>query len=386
MKRTPGRTARAIAAIMLTAFALGACSSAAAPNDLSREAMQSGPTIATPAMVPPEPGMAGGSTGEVAGSAATAGPATSDGQKIVDYASSAANDLLVIKTGNLILQVDDIGASLTRAYGVITGLGGYVSGSDESNEGEKHVAVITYRIPAARWDDALQGLRGLATKVIGEKTNAVEVTGQVQDLGARITNLQASEQALQAIMTRATKISDILEVQSQLTDVRGTIEQLQTEMQHLQDQAAYGTLAVNYETPVVAVEQAKQGWNLGDEVDRAAAQLVSLAQGLASSLVWLAIVVLPLLLVAVIILIIIFVPLAFVLRRISRRMVRTQAPMWNAATPAPAWGAAPFIGGPVSGASAVDAAPVEPRPDAPGAGPSVAERGEGSTPSEEPRS
>ena len=46
------------------------------------------------------------------------------------------------------------------------------------------------------------------------------VTGQVVDLGARITNLRATEAALQAIMIQATKIPDVLEVQGKLTEVR----------------------------------------------------------------------------------------------------------------------------------------------------------------------
>ena len=55
-------------------------------------------------------------------------------------------------------------------------------------------AVITYRIPASRWDDALGSLRGLATKVVGEQTQATEVGGQIVDLEARLRNLRASEQ------------------------------------------------------------------------------------------------------------------------------------------------------------------------------------------------
>ena len=46
-------------------------------------------------------------------------------------------------------------------------------------------AEITYRIPADRWEaalDSLRGLNGLTTKVVTEHTEAVEVTAQVIDL------------------------------------------------------------------------------------------------------------------------------------------------------------------------------------------------------------
>ena len=158
-----------------------------------------------------------------------------------------------------------------------------MSGSQRAGDGESAVATVTYRIPAARWDEALAILRGLAVKVLGEQTQTDEVTGQVRDLGARIANLRATESALQAIMAKAIKISDVLEVQAQLTDVRGQIEQLETEKQHLEEQATYGTLSVTLGLETVAVEEARKGFDPAAEADRATASLVEIGQALASA-------------------------------------------------------------------------------------------------------
>ena len=77
---------------------------------------------------------------------------------------------LIVKTGTLQLEVADVPKALADAKAAIAALGGYVSGSQESNERDQPVAQITYRIPADRWDDALAALRGLATKVVSEQT------------------------------------------------------------------------------------------------------------------------------------------------------------------------------------------------------------------------
>jgi uncharacterized protein DUF4349 len=208
----------------------------------------------------------------------------------------ASPDLLIVKTGTLGLQVKAIDAGLADANAKISALGGYVSGSQRAGDGTSAVATVTYRIPAARWDDALVALRGVAVKVLGEQTKTDEVTGQVRDLGARISNLQATERALQAIMNKAVKISDVLEVQAQLTNVRGQIEQLATEKQHLQDQSAYGTLGVTFATETVAVEQARKGFDPAAEADRATASLVEVGQALAAAGIWFGILWLPILL------------------------------------------------------------------------------------------
>jgi hypothetical protein len=99
-------------------------------------------------------------------------------------------------------------------------------------------------------------------------------------------------------MSRAAKISEILEVESRLSEVRGQIEQLATQKAHLEDEAAFGSLTVTYDVPVVPVQEASQKWDLRGEIDRATAQLIGLGQGLATVAIWFAIVLLPVLLVA----------------------------------------------------------------------------------------
>jgi hypothetical protein len=95
---------------------------------------------------------------------------------------------------------------------------------------------------------------------MNERTEAVEVTGAVIDLEARIRNLRASEVALQEISSKATRVSDVLEVQAQLSGVRGQIEQLTAQLTQLEDQASYATLTASFGAPVVAVQVAAERW------------------------------------------------------------------------------------------------------------------------------
>ena len=123
------------------------------------------------------------------------------------------------------------------------------------------------------------------------------MTGQVVDLEANIANLRASETALQGIAANATKISDVLEVQAQLTTTRGQIQTLTAQLKDLNDRAAYASMTVDYNVPVVAVEVAGKGWDPGAVVDEAAATMVSVLQNVATAAIWFAIVWLPILLV-----------------------------------------------------------------------------------------
>jgi len=205
---------------------------------------------------------------------------------------------LIVRTGQLDLQVADLEAAIRGAESAVTSVGGYVAGSQRSGEADQASASVMFRIPAARWTETLDALRKLGTKVLGEQTSSEEVTAQVVDLGARLANLRVTETALQGIMDRATKIPDVLAVQEQLTGVRQQIEELTAQKQTLENRAALATLTVNFTPPpAVAVNQVREGWDPAREVDQAAAALVGLGQGLAGSGIWLLIVWLPILVV-----------------------------------------------------------------------------------------
>jgi len=90
-------------------------------------------------------------------------------------------------------------------------------------------------------------------------------------------------------------VTDLLEIQSRLTDTRGQIEQLSAQQARLQDQAAMSTLTVTYATEVVAVAETAQRWDPAAEVDRAAATLIGLGQAVVSVAIVFVIVWLPLL-------------------------------------------------------------------------------------------
>ncbi len=248
----------------------------------------------------------------------------------VVYSADQPN-LQIIKTGEMVIQVSGIDAALSAATQQITALGGYASGSDRSGDGESDQASITYRIPAASWETAIEGLRKLGTKVLAERTGTQDVTDQVVDLGARIRNLQTTETALAGIMARATEIKDVLAVQAELTSVRGQIEQLTAQKTNLEQQAAMSTLTVTFSLKSDPVLTSQAQFDPGSQVDQAVASLVSVLQAVASAGIWFAIVWLPILIVLGILALVVI----WVLRRFGRTADGSDTPAAPAAPTTP---------------------------------------------------
>ena len=277
--------------------------------------------------------------GNPAQAAASAGAAFSGGNESIAGGGSQTgsngnpaapiDDTKIVRTGSLELNVPDTDKALLAARDAIRAMGGYVGSSQQKRADDSILASVTYRIPVARWEDALDALRGLGHET-GEQTDAADVTGQLVDLDARIRNLKASETALVKHLGDTGKVSDVLEIESRLSDVRGQIEQLSAQKANLDNQVAYASLTVTFAVTIEAVKQVSDSWDPAGEVDRAGASLVGFLQTAANAGIWFAIVWLPILAVLGVLVAVAL----FVLRRFG--FVRRVAPPSPPAPPAPA--------------------------------------------------
>ena len=245
--------------------------------------------------------------------------------------SALRDDLKIVYTGALQLVVADLPQALAKGRAAVAAVGGYIGASQESNADDRSVATISYRIPADRWEEVIAGLRGLATEVVFEQTQATEVGGQLVDLEARLRNLRASEDSLVEIAKGTGKISDLLLVEEQLTQVRGQIEQLDAQRAQLEDQVAYGTLVATFGTEVKAVQETAKGWDPTEDVDGALATLIGAGQAVVSAGIWFAIVWLPVLLVLLLLALVV----RFAYRRFGPKPKPTQPGKHD---PIPGWG------------------------------------------------
>jgi hypothetical protein len=242
-----------------------------------------------------------------AGAAASAGAAAADGKNLAGApgvvapgasaqpAQFAQDERQIVKTGEVTLEVDSVADSLGRVRAMAVELGGYVGGAQAGTLDQS--ATLTLRIPANRFDDALSRLHQMGSKVLMEATREEDVTAAVVDLQARLKNLQASEAQYRVLVAKATKIEDILAVQSRLDDVQGQIEEITAQLKQLNNQADLSTLTVTLQPKAQPIKEASSTWDPGETVSNAVSALLQIGQGLATFGIWLAIVGLPVIVV-----------------------------------------------------------------------------------------
>ena len=207
-----------------------------------------------------------------------------------------ADRIDLVRTGTFSLEVEDVDASLTKLTNLMKSQGGYVSGSYRYTDTSTPYLTVTFRVPAASFDAAVLALRAEGT-VLSEQISTYEVTMQLVDLEARLRNLRASEAALLELMTRATTVSDVLSVQTQLTAVRSDIESYDAQRAALADQVAMTTISVTISPIGSSIGNATNGFDLRKEVAHAIANLISVGRTVIVAAINLVIVVLPIALI-----------------------------------------------------------------------------------------
>lgn len=227
---------------------------------------------------------------------------------------SVAQPRLIIRTADITLVVKDTQETLDLLTRLSAELGGFVVSSSTSRAGREIQGYITLRVDATRFDEAMNRIRAAAIEVRSENVRGEDVTAEYIDLDARLKNLEAAEAQLQQILKQATATEDVLAVYRELTEIRGQIEQIKGRMQYLSQSAALATISVTLIPDALAQPVEVGGWRPEGVVREAVEALIAALQGLASVLIWLIIVALPILLIIALP----FVVLFAILRRARR--------------------------------------------------------------------
>lgn len=183
----------------------------------------------------------------------------------------------IIRTGFLAMVVEDTSASADKIRSIAKEKGGFVEHVQiyETGEAQKHGS-LTVRVPESAFDETLAALKALAREVTSEQTGAQDVTAQAVDLEARLANERRSEAQYQKILEKAETTDEILKVQRELNRVRGTIEQLDAQLQNLSREVRMATISVE----LSSIAEGKIGALTWKPLNEAKAGVRNLALGL----------------------------------------------------------------------------------------------------------
>ncbi|MFI7409586.1 DUF4349 domain-containing protein [Streptomyces sp. NPDC049627] len=157
----------------------------------------------------------------------------------------------IIRTASLTVQVKDVPKALDEARTTTEDAGGYVGNetTTRDEEGHEHTRVVL-RVPVDRYADVLADLQG-AGKLIERSAKAQDVTDQVVDVESRIKSQRTSVARIRELMDRATKLSDVVTLEGELSSRQADLEALLAQQASLKDRTSLATITLSLsETPV----------------------------------------------------------------------------------------------------------------------------------------
>ncbi|MDD5094077.1 MAG: DUF4349 domain-containing protein [Dehalococcoidia bacterium] len=163
-------------------------------------------------------------------------------------------DRMIVRTGNINLKVKKVSESLDSINVITQSLGGYVVSSNHYGGENSGSASISIRVPADKYDTAVNLLRDLAVEVLQENTTASDVTEEYTDLESQLRNLEATEEQYLVLLGKATDVQDMLSVESNLSDTRSRIEQTKGRMLYLERTSSTSLIYISLiqDTPLKA--------------------------------------------------------------------------------------------------------------------------------------
>ncbi|MFD3926658.1 DUF4349 domain-containing protein [Streptomyces sp. NPDC058614] len=182
-----------------------------------------------------------------------------DSSKSGAQAPTKAPDLSanrIIRTASLTVQVKDVPAALDEARTATANAGGFV-GDETTTRDEKgnERTRVVLRVPTERYDEVLADMEGTG-KLLERTAKAQDVTDQVVDVESRIQTQRASVARIRELMDQATKLSDVVTLEGELSSRQADLESLLAQQASLKDRTSLATITLTLsETPVKVVEK-----------------------------------------------------------------------------------------------------------------------------------
>jgi hypothetical protein len=247
------RCAFAAAILLAGCLLLTACGGSSASPPPTTSAPGSPAEHQNAAAGPAFSGSVAAPAGRPAAGASSAGSSSAGSSSAALTAGLTPADQSIVYTASIELRAANVGAIARRITGLVESAGGYISaetlGSARSARAGQTID-ITLKIPVPAYEAVLGQLSSPALGTqLSMHQQATDVTQEVANVSSLVTSEQAAITALDGLLQRAASVSDLLQVQQQISIDESTLNSLQAQQRALNDETSYATVTMTLVPP-----------------------------------------------------------------------------------------------------------------------------------------
>ena len=232
-------------------------------------------------------------------------------QQSQDNTYNTQDKRMIVRSGTMSMEVDNYDETEAKIKNIVNNFNGYLTNSTSklNTEGKKQGS-ITIRVASDKFDAMIADLAKTG-KVMNQNISGKDVTEEYIDAEARLKTQRELESRLLKILAEKTaRLTDLVEVEQKLANVRENIEKTEGRMRYLRDQASFSTLTVSIYEPSMLNTSTGGGffYELGQAVKKGLSGFTSVLAGIITVIIAL----LPLIILA-------FIIIYFVLKYLKKR-------------------------------------------------------------------
>lgn len=161
----------------------------------------------------------------------------------------------LIKEGEVIFETEDIRSTRTTVLEAIKKYEAYVSADEEFKSSGRESNTLTIRVPAENFDNLLDEATTGVDKFERKEITVKDVTEEFLDIQARLKTKKELEARFLELLKEAKNVPDVLEIETQLGQLRADIESVEGRLKYLESRVSLSTLTMTfYETVPTTVQ------------------------------------------------------------------------------------------------------------------------------------
>lgn len=189
-------------------------------------------------------------------------------------------------TMSLSTETGDMDTALEAISARIQQMEGYVESQNISGlSGRQRTASLTIRVPADQVDSFVEEVSGL-TNLVSSSRNVRDITLTYTDTEGRVKALETEQTRLLELMEQAENMSDLLEIEARLTEVRYQLESYASTLRLYDNQVDYATVSL-YITEVEKYTPVEEPGFFQRITGGLAESIVNLGETIVECIVWL---------------------------------------------------------------------------------------------------
>ena len=152
----------------------------------------------------------------------------------------------IIKTGNIKFETNDLGETYTQMISAVKKHNAIIQNDTEGKEYGSIFRRITVRVPSKNFDLFLSDISKGVSYFDNKEISSQDVTEEYIDIDARLKAKKILEARYLELLKKANKVSEMLEIEAQLSAIREEIEAKEGQLRYMQSQISMSTINIEF--------------------------------------------------------------------------------------------------------------------------------------------